>query len=77
MSELTQCNYCSMKDIKREAKGKGHRVVTREGTGQLGGINVYILPPGVEMAKVIKDDDEFSKKYFVAWFMKLSESCVC
>ena len=67
MSELTPCNYCTMQRIKGEAKSKNEIVITKKGTGVLGGIDVYVLPKG-ETPK---------KKYFRAWFMALGKYCEC
>jgi len=71
-----------MQNIKNRAKAKGHQVVTRKSTSQLGGVNVFVLPPGVEMTKDVAgieadDDDDFTKKYFTSWFMVLTDHCVC
>lgn len=77
MSELTKCCYCYMQWIKKTAVNVNKSVITRACAGQLGGINVYVVPSGTVIPKVIIADDVFSKKYFVAWFMKLTDYCVC
>ena len=74
---MSKCNYCYMQWIKRTAANVNKGVVTRPGTGELGGTDVYVLPSGVKVPEVIVSDDVFSKKYFVAWFMKLTGHCVC
>lgn len=69
MSELTQCNYCSLQEIQRRAKREGKFVTRRADTKYaLGGFNVYVYPRGVPI-----DHD----KHFVAWFMELTDHCVC
>ena len=82
MSELTLCNFCSMQIIKSHAEAENQQVVTRKSTSKLSGVNVFVLPPGVEMTKDVAgieadDDDDFTKKYFASWFMKLTDHCVC
>lgn len=78
MSELTKCNYCNMLYFKKTAANVNKRVVTRPGTGQLGGLDVYVLPSGTTLPEgEIAEGDEFHKKYWVAWLMKLSDHCVC
>ena len=82
MSELTPCNYCTLQWIKQRAKKAGNQVVVRKG-GWFNGVDVFVVPPGIGIPEVIDsgDDkhngDEFTKKYFCAWFMKLTDHCVC
>lgn len=77
MSERTKCNFCDMKWIKKTAANVNKSVIKRMSTGELGGTNVYVVPSGTAIPEVIVRDDEFSKKYFVAWFWKLTDHCVC
>jgi hypothetical protein len=45
MSELTECNYCILRKIKRDAKEKGKKVKIKKGTytDSLGsGKDVYV-----------------------------------
>lgn len=83
MSELTLCNYCSFENIKQHAKAESKQVVTRESKSKLGGTDVYLIPAGVKVPKEIAghtekyEGDEFSKKYFVVWFWKLTDHCAC
>lgn len=65
MSELTSCNYCTLRAIEARAKLRGLQVT---GMGQ----HVYVHPSGVEKDQ-LKPDGE----YHVAWFMELTESCCC
>jgi sugar phosphate isomerase/epimerase len=65
MSELTPCNYCSLKTIKRRAEKHGLKVTVIGGT-------VYAHPPDVtEPAKAEGD------KYWTAWMMEITDYCVC
>lgn len=61
MSELTQCNYCSLKQIEARA-GPGVEVTTKQGTGDWEG---WI---------VVKRSDEEEP---VAYFKALTDRCVC
>ena len=69
MSELTKCNYCSLQAIKRDAKKKDLKVVIvpSKEMGSLGGVEVYVLKKG----------EKPSKKNWVSWMMKVTDSCVC
>ncbi len=76
MSELTQCNYCSLQQYEREAKKKNMKVHLI--TNKHGGIDVYITP------KKEKPDTRTDPKtgnnlspYWRSWFMELSDHCVC
>ncbi len=80
MSSLTQCNYCSLKGIRRRAKSDGNRVVTCGNVKWTsdGGLNVYVMPPEVAPPPgSIKEDSDFHDAYFVAWFMAMTDGCVC
>ena len=43
MSELTQCNYCSLKQIRADAKKKKMRVVIIN-SNFMGGVDVFVVP---------------------------------
>ena len=74
---MGQCNYCTMQQIKRDAKLNYKKVITRDGTGQLGGTDVFVVPQNTSVPEKIVNDNVFSTKYFVAWFMKLPDHCAC
>ena len=74
---MSICNFCNMQWIKKSATVENKSVITRTGSEQLGGTNVYVVPSGTVIPEKIISDDEFSKKYFVAWFMKLPDHCAC
>ncbi len=67
MSELTSCNYCDYKRIVVTRKDEEGKLVTTSGGFGLGGINIHFVKPGEEPT----DDN------FVAWFMELTDHCVC
>lgn len=67
MSELTQCNYCKLRDIKYIANKLGKEVKI-EPNSQHGGIDVLVKLPGEEWNR---------EKHFVAWFMELGTNCGC
>ena len=69
MSELTQCNFCSMKQIRENLKSGEKIFVTAEYGDPLKGKSIYILPVGVEALK--------PKEHFVAWFMEIGKRCEC
>ncbi len=74
---MGQCNHCTMKWIRQTAKKLKKNIVLRNGTGDLGGISVYVIPAEITVPEKIISDDAFSKKYFTAWFMELTTHCAC
>lgn len=79
MSELTQCNYCTLRGIRRRYKGTGSRVLVRyNARWGAGGANIYVVPKDVRVPKGgIIEDSKFHDKYSAAWFMEISNSCAC
>lgn len=82
MGELTSCNYCKLRDMKRRAKANGERVVTmtasqRDDRLKLPiGIDVFTIPPGVSKHDLSRSP-ELRKKYWNSWFMALTDRCCC
>jgi hypothetical protein len=82
MSELTQCNYCSLRHIKAEAKREKKTVTLLPGRPLeakyrphgMRGIDVYIHPRKVNIRALRPDQRE---KYWASWFWELSDHCVC
>ena len=62
MSELTECNYCSLKDMKRRAAARGVEVITEQGRSNMVGW----------ISARYSDQDEPS-----AYFAQLTSECVC
>jgi len=68
MSQLTSCNRCTLKLLrKRKSPGESIKVVEDKDSG-MGGFNVYQFPKG---HKIIHS------KHFVAWLMEIPERCEC
>jgi len=64
MSELTQCNFCTLQGIKAIAKKNGRKVVVeKDDSYPLKGFNVYT------QGKM--------GKHFEAWLMEISGECCC
>lgn len=68
MSELTPCNFCNLRSIRRYALKRGKEVTMLPSTSELGGIDVYVHPPDTEIN---------TEKHFNAWFMALTDYCCC
>lgn len=71
MSELTPCNYCSLRSIEARATRAGEYVTMRIEDGWT---VVYVHPPGVVLAPIGQETPDARK---VASFLALSETCVC
>lgn len=85
MSGLTECNYCSLENIKTDTKKKGYKVVMTP-SEFMNGINVFIVPKHFKIKDIRqwKDCDACPphgdtnyRRYHVSWFMKLPDYCVC
>jgi hypothetical protein len=80
MSELTECNFCTLRGMKRRAKAQGKRVITLPGrltdAGLPRGIDVYTVPPGVSKHD-LKTRADLRERYGGSWFMALTDSCCC
>jgi len=66
MSELTICNYCTLRGIRAEAERRGKVVTLRR--GWRGGTDVLVHD------KNAKPDRE---RDFQAWLMEVSDRCCC
>ena len=72
MSELTQCNFCSLQEIKTNAKAAGNTItVMADGTQSK---NVYVHPKSVNVRAL---NDQQREKYFVSWMEDLTPECAC
>lgn len=69
MSELTECNYCRLESIRRDAKKKKKRVVIVPAGFNitLGGHNIHLLNKG----------EKPTEKNKACWFMAITGVCVC
>lgn len=82
MSELTQCNYCSLQRIKAQAKHDKKIVTMMPGprlapkaAGGIRGIDVYVHPRSVNVREI--KSREARDDYWVSWFWELTDHCVC
>ena len=78
MSEFTQCNYCSLQQIRSRAKAKSWKVtkITNSKWG-MGGVNIYVHPKDIKIFDLKGGEDGERSKYRVSWFMELPERCCC
>jgi hypothetical protein len=71
MSELTPCNFCSLRGYRERARRTGREVVVRaaaEGRGRWPkGMDVFMVKPGEAPGKGDR----------IAWFMELTDKCAC
>lgn len=75
MSELTPCNYCSLQRIKRGAKEQGAKVYVRP-SEFMGGYDVFVVPKGEKLDTSIGKDGNHGYQW-EAWFMEITDRCVC
>jgi len=76
MSELTQCNFCSLNWTKARAEREGKQVTILDGDfiEMGGGKDVFVHPPGVDIEALAKEERE---KYWVSWKMIIPDHCCC
>jgi hypothetical protein len=78
MSELTTCNYCNLRSIRRHAKEQGLKVtVLNDARWGMGGCNVYVHPKSIKIREFRGGEDGARAKYRRAWFAELPERCCC
>ena len=82
MSELTKCNFCTLKDIKRRAKENGMRVTVLADAawmpdGMPKGVNVYVHPKDIKIVELEGGEDGERKNYRKSWMMGISKECCC
>lgn len=73
MSELTPCNFCTLRRIKARAKKKDQRVIATPAKNSLGGTDVLVYPKHLGA----KDARADRKQYKVARLMKITDKCCC
>jgi len=85
MSELTQCNFCRLRDTKHSAKAKGMKVVLWP-SNFLSGTTVFVVPKNIKKSDIKKwkdcdkappNGDRNYQKYCVAWMQEIPDSCKC
>lgn len=85
MSELTQCNYCSLANIKRRAYDNNETVRMFSGGQFLNTVGIYVCVVPKDITDVMWkkmpvgnwDSGTGRLEYAVSNFMELSKSCVC
>lgn len=73
MSELTRCNYCSLRELCEKAQVVGFMVSLRMGWRD--GFDVYVHPKDIVILVYERLGEH--EPYWKAWFMELSDYCVC
>lgn len=74
MSELTPCNYCTLASIRQRAKARD-MVVTL--LPERGGFDVFMHPPEIHPSMTFGVAVDAPPEYWRAWFMALTDHCVC
>jgi len=86
MSELTKCNFCSLREIRAQAKHDKKQVSIMRGRrfamggrlmpARMRGYDVYVHPLWLDLRT---EEWTYSKRqrYWVCWFWELSDHCVC
>lgn len=76
MSSITKCNYCKLRTLRRRAKASGEKIV-------LVGNTAYRIPQRMSKRDFLKlpvgtpDNRVGRSKYWVAWFMEITNHCCC
>lgn len=75
---MGQCNFCSLKNIRRKASERGEKItIMKDATWGMGGINVYVHPTNIKIENISGGEDGDRAKYRKSWFMELTDHCVC
>ena len=78
MSELTQCNYCSLREIQNRARSSEMKVtLLSDAKWGMGGVNVYVHPKEILIKDLPDGENGERRKYRVAWFMEVGTACSC
>ena len=73
MSELTSCNYCTLKRIQARAKREGKKVTLLPSVF-MGGTEVYVHTKHVDIRKLSDKDRE---QHPSSWLMAIPDHCCC
>lgn len=76
MSELTRCNFCSMKIYQAREGAKGKKIYI-EKSKFMGGSEVYSIPKAMANNTFSTMTEETKKIYWICWFMEIGSSCCC
>jgi len=78
MSDLTRCNFCTLKSIRADARKKKLKVtILSDAKWGMGGVNVYVHPKNIKIRDLPGGEDGEREKYRKAWFMELTNHCCC
>lgn len=78
MSSFTRCNFCSLKIIRKDAKAKNMKVtLMHDAKWGMGGTNVYVHPPDVDIRSLPGGEEGERKKYRWTWMMGIGDHCSC
>ena len=82
MSNMS-CNFCRLKEIKKDAKRRGNKVILRRSIF-MSGTCVFEVPESMEeLPRYIEPSNRFPKgnkmyqKYFKGWLMLIPKECAC
>ena len=74
----TTCNFCDLRDIRLQAKKENQKVtVLADAIWGMGGLNVYVHPKDVNVAKLEGGEDGERAKYRVSWMKEIPSNCEC
>ena len=73
MSELTQCNYCSLENMKHRYKGQKLHII-----GNRGWLDIYFVPKGekLDTHQDPKTGNHLSKQWKSS-MVEISTNCCC
>lgn len=78
MSELTICNHCLLKRIKREAQKNNLKIsILSDAEWGMGGQNIYVHPRDINISSLSNGEDGERAKYRKAWVMEIPDQCCC
>ena len=69
------CNYCTLREIRKEARGRA-RVHLRRSSGGMGGVDVFVVPKGEKLDTSVDEKGNHNPQW-KAWLMEVSDHCVC
>lgn len=71
MSSMTQCNWCSLQDMKK--RRPNHKLIKQ--VGFMGGVDLFFVPVGEEPRLTDPDNDKSS--HWAGWMAEIGSSCGC
>lgn len=71
MSELTQCNYCNLRDIRRRAKSQGKIVTVKTYTKDPTWKAVFVHKKGEELVEDMENGN------CVSLMLEIGDHCEC